>query len=55
MFPQSLEEKLGRMLDSLDRFMIGTEFVFKIGDVDRAEAVRPDLDDSGWEKLETVR
>lgn len=51
MFPQALEDKLGRMLDSLDGFMTGTEFVYKIGDIERLEAARPDLNDSGWEKL----
>ena len=51
MFPQSLEEKLGLMLEGLDHFMIGTEFVYKIEDIDRAEAARPEFDDSLWEKL----
>lgn len=48
MFPQSLEQKLNHMLEALDQFMLGTGFVYKIEDLDRAEAVRPDLDTSDW-------
>ena len=51
MFPQSLEMKLNRMLETLDHFMIETDFFYQIGDMDRAEAARPGLDTSGWNKL----
>ena len=51
MFPKSLEEKLNKMLEALDHFMIETEFVYRIEDLDRAEATKAELDLSGWQPL----
>lgn len=51
MFPKSLKHKLDRMLEAMDRFMIETEFFYKMEDLDRAEAARPELDLSDWRPL----
>ncbi|MEG1263543.1 MAG: glycoside hydrolase family 38 C-terminal domain-containing protein [Clostridia bacterium] len=48
MFPEPLARQLNKMIDTMDRFMTETDFYYQIADLDRSQAVRPDLDLSDW-------